>query len=107
MSTFEERENRFESEFAHDATLKFKAEARRNKIVGQWAAEKLDLSGEKADEYVKTVLAADFEEEGDEDVFRKLRSDLDKAREKISDDDIRSAMNKALSDAVAQIKAGE
>lgn len=106
MTTFDEREHNFEAEFAHDQDLKFRAEARRNKLVGAWAAEKLGLSGGEAEDYVKTVMKADLEEAGDEDVFRKLRGDLDGAREAISDDDIRSKMAECLKEAVRQIKEG-
>jgi len=74
MSTFEDRENAFESKFAHDAELQFKAEARRNKLLGFWAAEL--MGRDDADAYAKEVIAADFEEAGDEDVYRKLAGDL-------------------------------
>lgn len=107
MTTFDDRENRFETEFAHDAELRFKVEARRNKLVGAWAAEKLGLMGEEAIEYGKEVVRADFEEAGDEDVFRKLRGDLDGAREKITDEEIRAKMSECLEEAMRQIQAGE
>ena len=82
MSTFDERGDAFEKKFAHDAEMQFKAEARRNKLLGLWAAELLGKSGEEADEYAKEVIRADFEEAGDEDVYRKLAGDLgDKADE--------------------------
>jgi len=76
MSTFDDRENAFENKFAHDAQMQFKAEARRNKLVGLWAADLLGKTGEEADAYAKEVIKADFEEAGDEDVYRKLAGDL-------------------------------
>ncbi|MEP4196042.1 MAG: DUF1476 domain-containing protein [Aliishimia sp.] len=82
MSTFDDRENAFESKFAHDSELQFKAEARRNKLVGLWAAELMGKSGDDALAYAKEVIKSDFEEAGDEDVYRKLSGDLgDKAEE--------------------------
>ena len=71
MTTFDKREEGFEKQFAHDEELRFKATARRNKLLGQWAAEKLGLSGAAADDYAKSVVMADFEEPGDHDVLRK------------------------------------
>lgn len=76
MSTFDDRENAFESKFAHDAEMQFKAEARRNKLLGLWAAELLGKSGSDADDYAKEVVKSDFEEAGDEDVYRKVSGDL-------------------------------
>ena len=86
-TTFDDRENAFENKFAHDQELKFKALARRNKLVGLWAAGLLGKGD--ADAYAKEVVAADFEEAGEEDVFRKLRKDFDAASVSISDEDIR------------------
>src|SRR5262249_47944038 len=77
MTTFDKREEGFEKKFGLDEELKFKASARRNKLLGLWAAEKLGLTGAAADAYSKEVIAADFEEAGDEDVFRKVRKDFD------------------------------
>ena len=76
MTTFDDRENAFESKYAHDAEMQFKAEARRNKLLGLWAAELLGKSGDAADEYAKEVVRADFEEAGHDDVVRKLVGDL-------------------------------
>ncbi|MEM9128791.1 MAG: DUF1476 domain-containing protein [Pseudomonadota bacterium] len=76
MSTFEDRENAFENKCAHDEQMKFKAEARRNKLVGLWAAELLGKSGDEAEAYAKDVVMADFEEAGHEDVVRKVAGDL-------------------------------
>ncbi|MDG1282122.1 MAG: DUF1476 domain-containing protein [Pseudorhodobacter sp.] len=76
MSTFDDREHAFEAKFAHDAEMQFKAEARRNKLAGLWAAELLGKSGQDAADYAITVVQADFEEAGSEDVVRKLAADL-------------------------------
>ncbi len=76
MTTFDDRENAFENQFAHDQELKFKAEARRNKLLGLWAAGLLGKSGDAAAAYAREVIASDFAEAGDEDVFRKVAADL-------------------------------
>jgi hypothetical protein len=106
MTTFDKREEGFEKKFAHDEELKFKAAARRNKLLGLWAAEKLGLTGAAADAYSKEVIVADFEEAGDEDVFRKLRKDFDAKGVDQSDHQIRRTMQELMEKAVAQIKAG-
>jgi hypothetical protein len=107
MTTFDKREEGFEKQFAHDEELKFKATARRNKLLGLWAAEKLGLTGTAADAYSKEVIAADFEEAGDEDVFRKLRKDFDAKGVSQSDHQIRRTMQELMATAVVQIKAGK
>jgi hypothetical protein len=100
MTTFDERENAFENKFAHDAEMQFRAEARRNKLLGLWAAELLGKSGEEADAYAKEVIKADFEEAGDEDVYRKVAGDLgDKADEAT----IRAKMSELMTVAKAQL----
>ncbi|WP_375227861.1 DUF1476 domain-containing protein [Roseobacter sp. S98] len=76
MSTFDDRENAFENKYAHDAEMQFRAEARRNKLLGLWAAELLGKSGDAAADYAKEVVKSDFEEAGDEDVYRKVSGDL-------------------------------
>ncbi len=76
MNTFEDRERAFEAKFAHDAALQFKVEARRNKMLGRWAAELLGKTGESADKYVADVIREDFREPGDEDVYEKIAQDL-------------------------------
>lgn len=76
MSTFDQRKDAFENKFAHDEELRFKATARRNKLLGLWAAEKLGKSGTEADAYAKSVVVADFEEAGDDDVLRKVKGDF-------------------------------
>ncbi|CCD95778.1 conserved hypothetical protein [Bradyrhizobium sp. ORS 375] len=105
MTTFDKREDAFEKQFAHDEELKFKAEARRNKLLGLWAAEKLGKSGADADAYAKEVIAADFEEAGDADVVRKVLGDL--SAKGVTEADIRAKMSELLATAVAQIKAGQ
>ena len=103
MTTFEQRKQGFESKFAHDEELKFKAMARRAKLVGQWAAEKLGLSGDEADAYAKSVIVADLEEAGEEDLFRKIRADFDAKKVEQSDHQIRRTMDELLAKAVEQI----
>jgi hypothetical protein len=76
MTTFDDRENAFEKKFSHDAELQFKAEARRNKLLGLWAAGLLGKSGDDADAYAREVIVADFQEAGDDDVLRKVAADL-------------------------------
>lgn len=98
------RRDAFENKFAHDAELRFKAEARRNKLLGLWAAEKLGKSGADADSYAREVVQADFEEAGDEDVFRKLRNDFDAAGVNESDQVIREKMFLLLEEAVKQVQ---
>lgn len=105
MNSFDDRKDAFEKKFAHDEELRFKASARRNKLLGLWAAEKNGLSGAAADAYAQDVVKADFEEAGDEDVFRKLRKDLSVAI--ASDQQIRHAMDEMLGMAIAQIQAGK
>ena len=107
MTTFDKREEGFEKKFAHDEELKFKAEARRNKLLGIWAAGKLGLSGAAADAYAKEVVAADFEEAGDNDVFRKVRKDFDGKSVAVADADIRRAMDELMAQAIAEVKAGK
>jgi hypothetical protein len=106
MTTFDKREEGFEKKFAHDEELQFKAGARRNKLLGLWAAEKLGLAGPEADAYAKEVVMADFEESGDNDVFRKLRKDFDSKKVEQSDHQIRRTMDEMMEKAIAQIKAG-
>ena len=100
MSTFDDRENAFENMFAHDAEMQFKADARRNKLLGLWAAELLGKTGADADDYAKEVVKSDFEEAGHEDVYRKVSGDLgDKADEAT----IRAKMQEFLVEAREQI----
>jgi hypothetical protein len=106
MTTFDKREEGFEKKFAMDEETRFKANARRNKLFGAWAAQQLGLSGADADAYAKEVVMADFEEAGDDDVFRKVRKDFDAKGVKQSDQDIRRTMTELMEQAIAQIKAG-
>ncbi len=104
MTTFDNREKAFESKFARDEELRFKAGARRNKLLGMWAAEKLGLSGEKAAEYAVSVVRADFEKPGEEDVFEKIRADFDAAGIAQSDTQIRTAMIEFMAMAIDQLR---
>ena len=100
MSSFEDRENAFENKFAHDAEMQFKAEARRNKLLGLWAAGLLGKSEDEANAYATEVVKSDFEEAGDEDVYRKIAGDLG---DKASESDIRTKMTELLATAKAQL----
>ncbi len=102
----EDREKGFERKFAHDEELQFKAGVRRAKLVGQWAAEKMGLSGAEADAYAKTVVAADLAEVGEEDLFRKIRADLDAKKVDQSDHQIRRVMDEKMAEAITQVRAG-
>jgi hypothetical protein len=106
MTTFEEREKAFERKFVRDQELKFKAEARRNKMLAEWAAEKLGLVGPAIEDYVKAVRKADLAEKGDHDLFRKLRKDFDDNGVDVADEEIRRAMLDFLAEAVRQVDAG-
>ncbi len=101
MSTFDDREKAQEAKFAHDAELSFKAEARRNKLLGLWAAEQIGHADPAA--YAAEVIASDFQEAGDEDVFRKVAADLKAANVSISDDDIRAKMAELIPVARQQV----
>lgn len=106
MSSFDKRKEGFENKFAHDEELRFKAEARRNKMLGHWAAGKLGLSGDDAEAYAKTVLLADFEEPGDEDVYRKVKGDFEAKSVDVSEHQLRREMADLLDKAIAEIQAG-
>ncbi len=106
MSSFDKREEGFEKKFAHDEELRFKANARRAKLLGMWAAEKLGKSGADAEAYAKSVVMADFQEAGDEDVFRKIRADFDAGSVSQSDHQIRRTMDELMTRAIEEIKAG-
>ena len=103
MSGFDDRKKAQENKFAFDKESEFKIVARRNKLLGLWAADQLNYDDEKAKDYAKTVVLADFEEPGDEDVFRKIRNDFDSAGLKVSDETIRDQMTELLDDARKQI----
>lgn len=104
MTSFDKREEGFEKKFAIDEEQRFKAEARRNKLLGLWAAEKLGKAGDDAAAYAKEVVASDFEEAGDADVLRKVAADL--ATKGISEQDVRVKMDELMATAILQIKAG-
>ena len=106
MSTFDKREEGFEKKFALDEEQKFKAEARRNRLLGLWAAEKLGITGEAATAYAKEVVAADFEEAGDGDVLRKLMADFAAKNVVVTEPAIRTKMNELAAVAAAEVKAG-
>jgi hypothetical protein len=104
MTTFEDREKGFERKFAHDEELKFRATARRNKLLGLWVAEMLGLSGDEAQSYAREVVKADLAEPGEEDVFRKVRGDFDAKGVDQSDHQIRRMMGDLMAEAVHQIE---
>jgi hypothetical protein len=106
MSSMKDREEGFEKKFAMDEELRFKATARRNKLLGLWAAEKLGKTGADADAYAKEVVISDIEEAGDHDVFRKIRKDFDAAGVEQSDHQIRRTMEELTAKAIADVKAG-
>ena len=106
MTTFDDREKSFEKKFALDQDLKFKAESRRNKMLAEWAAAKLGMSGTAVEDYIKAVRKADLEEKGDDDVFRKVVKDLAGQGVKVADAEIRKQMDEFLAKAVTDIEAG-
>lgn len=103
-TTFDRREEGFEKKFAHDEELRFKAFARRNKLLGLWAADLLGKSGSEADAYAKEVVLADFEEAGDHDVIRKVLKDLE--GKDITEQQVRAKAAELLAQAVKQIETG-
>lgn len=107
MTTFDKREDAFEKQFAHDEELKFKATARRNKLLGLWAAEKLGLTGAEADSYALAVVMADVEATGTHDVTRKIRQDFETKGIAQSDHQIGRAVTELMEKAIADIKAGK
>ena len=106
MTTFDKREDGFERKFALDEEQKFKAEARRDKLLGLWIAEKLGLSGDAAAAYAKDVVIADLEEAGDADVIRKVTKDLAAKGVALTEQQIRAKMDELFAQAVVQVKAG-
>jgi hypothetical protein len=96
MSSFDDRERAEEAKFAMDAATEFKVMARRNKLLGLWAAELMSIQGDEAEAYAKSVVMSDLEEPGDEDVFRKVRGDLDEAKVDVSDQRLREHMAELL-----------
>ncbi len=106
MTTFNERGDAFQKQFAHDADLRFKATARRNKLLGLWVAERTGKTGEEADAYAKSVVLADFEEAGDEDVLRKVRKDLEAAGKPVDEAELSRKFAELTARAIEEIKAG-
>lgn len=105
MTTFDERQKAFEKKFALDEELKFKAEQRRNKLLGEWAAGKMGMTGPAVADYVKALRRADLATKGDDDVFEKLRQDFADKGVAISDAEVRSTMSDCLAQAVSQIES--
>lgn len=103
MTTFDDRERAFETKFARDEEMQFRLTARRNRLLGQWAAKKLNLTPEESDAYAKAVVQADFEEAGDEDVIRKLVGDLTAAGVEIGEADVRLAIDEQTIEAKRQL----
>ena len=103
MSSFDERTKAFEDKFAHDQELQFKATARRNKLLGIWAAEQMSKSATELDEYVKSVVISDFAEPGDDDVLRKVLADLEAAGVEISREELRVHMDALMREAMQQL----
>jgi len=106
MTTFDKREEEFERKFALDEAQKFKAEARRNRLLGLWVAEKLGLSGDGANDYAKTVVAAEFDQGGHAAVARKVMGDLAAKGVAVTDAQLRMKMDELMALAAAQVKAG-
>jgi hypothetical protein len=106
MSTFDKREEGFESKFAHDEELRFKAHARRNKLVGVWAAEKLGLAGAEAANYAASIVTVDLDKPNSDSVFSKVRKDFDEKGVLQSDHQIRRTMADAMEKAIAEIQGG-
>ena len=104
MTTFDEREKSYEKKFAMDQELRFKAEARRNKLLAEWAGAKLGLSGPALEDYVRAVRKADLAEKGDEDVFRKVRKDFDEKGVQVTDSELRLAIVDFLAKAINGIE---
>lgn len=105
MTTFDERQKGYEKKFAHDADLKFKAEARRNKYIAEWAAAKLGIAGPALEDYIKAVRKADLASKGDDDVFEKIKGDLSAKGVAVADTEIRKQMNEFLAKAVSEVEA--
>lgn len=107
MTTFDQRKDAYENKFARDEELRFKATARRNRLLGAWAAEQLGRSGTDAEAYAREVVRADMQEAGDDDVLRKVRADFDAGGVTIGDAEIRRKMDELLVEAATQIETGK
>ena len=106
MTTFDDREQAFERMFVHDEDMRFRALARRNKVLGQWAAEQLGLSDQEASAYVEEIRKSIVVAQGDEQIVRKLRQDFESAGVSVSEGEIQERMNELLAKAITQIKSG-
>lgn len=106
MTVFNERKDAFEKQFAHDQDLRFKATARRNKLFGLWAAERLGKAGDEAEAYARSVVQADFQEPGDADVVRKVRQDLEQAGKTVDEAELGAKLQQLMARAVEEIKTG-
>lgn len=105
MTSFDKREEGFERKFVHEEEIQFKAAARRDKLLGLWAAEKMGMSDDEAADYAKSLIKEDLTEPGDDDVFRKLRADFDQHEVDQSDHQIRRTMDEYLQEAITQVKS--
>lgn len=105
MTTFDKREKAFENKFAHDQDLKFKAEARRNRMIAEWAAAKMGITGAALDEYIKAVRKADLLEKGHDDVVQKIVKDLTDKGIKVAEADVRNQMAEFMSKAVKDVES--
>jgi hypothetical protein len=105
VTSFDKREGAFENKFAHDEELRFKATARRNKLLGQWAAEKLGFTGEASEKYAKDLVASDLEQAGDDDVVRKITADFAAGKVTQSEHQIRRTMDELMAKAIEQVQA--
>ena len=103
MTTYDEREKGYEKKFAHDAELKFKAESRRNKMLGEWAGAKLGLSGTALTDYISSVRKADLAEAGDQDVLRKVKADFAAKSVQVSDAEIQKQLDTFFAQAVTDL----
>jgi len=106
MTLFDDRKDAFEKQFAHDEALRFKATARRNKLLGLWAAERLGKNGPEAEAYAKSVVQADFQEPGDADVVRKIRQDFEQAGKIVDEAELAVKLQELMAQAIEEIKAG-
>lgn len=104
MTTFDKREEAFEKKFAHDEEMRFKLVARRNRLFGEWVAERLGKTGDAVKEYATSVVLADFEEAGDDDVLRKVRADLERAGITVSDAELRARLSESEAAATRDMK---
>ena len=105
MTTFDRRKDAYEGKFAHDEALRFRAFARRNKLLGHWVAAKLGKNAAEAEDYARSVMRADLQEAGDEDVLRKVHADLEASGQAVSDAELRATMNELLGRAMREVEA--